>query len=70
MGYYGAVRWVTMGYYGYSGIINKNIVTHRNSSELIKFYSRDERDERDKRDNNEVGYQRNLSAVSAVSVVF
>ena len=33
-----------MGYYGLlwaSGIINKNIVTHRNSSELIKFYSGD-----------------------------
>ena len=37
-----------MSYYGLlwtSGIINKNIVTHRNLYELIKFYSGDERDE-------------------------
>ena len=27
----GAVRWVTIGYYGYSGSINKIIVTHLNS---------------------------------------
>ena len=28
-----------MGYYGYSDIINKNIVTHRNSYELIVTHS-------------------------------
>ena len=29
------LQWVTIGYYEQSDIINKNIVTHRNSSELI-----------------------------------
>ena len=40
MGYYRSLC-VTMCYYVLlcaSGIINKDIVTHRNSSELIKFY--------------------------------
>ena len=42
---------INMSYYGLlwaSGIINKNIVTHRNLYELIKFYSGDERDEETK----------------------
>ena len=47
MSYYGLL-WVTMSsdeFLWTSGIINKNIVTHRNLSEPIKFYSGDERDE-------------------------
>ena len=42
MGYYGLL-WVAMGYYGLlwaSDIINKNIVTHINSSELIGTHYR------------------------------
>ena len=66
MSYYGLL-WVTMSsdeFLWTSGIINKNIVTHRNLYELIKFYSGDERDGRD---DNEVGYHRNLPVVPVVS---